>query len=329
MKRGWVILAMLVLVGALAAGWLRMLGTLLTGWAGFLMRVGPQLTFDPLSLAYAGVALLLLLCCVHFTASWLYREMTRGEPRVWRWRSSAAIVGAVLALFTASIAIVGIVHQGTWLMTREPSWHQPRAKPMIFDRSQANLRSIGIGLNSYVSERGTFPKGGEFTKDGEELRGWGLSALHLLWNYYAPLDREKPWNQPPNVEVLRDPLDVLINPNLDAPTYDADGYGVSHYAANQHVMGPEHALRLDDLKENAAGTLLVGEINANFQPWPSSRNCRDPLLGINQSPDGFGGPRGRHGAYFAMADGSVRFVPEDIDPALLRKMSVVDVAKEQ
>jgi hypothetical protein len=329
MKRGWLIIGALLLAAGIAAWRYGILGALLTGWFWFLLRVGPQLTFDGVSLIYAAVALLLLLCGVHFSGSWLYREMSREEPpRAWRWRSSAAIVGAVLSLFAASIAIIGIVHQGTWLMTQEADWREPRAKYVIFEHSTHNLRSIGSGLQSYADQNGAFPKGGEFTKTGEDLRGWGLTAVYMLWNYYAPIDREKPWNQPPNVEVVRDPLDVLINPNLtSAPLYDADGYGVSHYAANQYVLGLEHALSREDLKGRAEHTLLVGEINANFRPWPSSHNCRDPLLGINTSPDGFGGPRGKGGAYFAMADGSVRFVPDNVDPALLRKMSGVDLPK--
>ncbi len=60
----------------------------------------------------------------------------------------------------------------------------------------------------------------------------------------------------------------------------------------------------------------------NFKPWGYPANWRDPALGINKSPNSFGAPwRSTKGANFTFADGSVRFIKEDIDPATLKSLS--------
>jgi prepilin-type processing-associated H-X9-DG protein len=52
-------------------------------------------------------------------------------------------------------------------------------------------------------------------------------------------------------------------------------------------------------------------------------NWRDANLGINRSPEGFGAPW-TGGAHFLMADGSARFVSENIDPKLLEAIATPD-----
>jgi prepilin-type processing-associated H-X9-DG protein len=50
-------------------------------------------------------------------------------------------------------------------------------------------------------------------------------------------------------------------------------------------------------------------------------NVRDPARGVNRSPNGFGGPPSHHGANFAMADGSVRFISEKVSPSVMRALA--------
>jgi hypothetical protein len=102
---------------------------------------------------------------------------------------------------------------------------------------------------------------------------------------------------------------------------DAEGYGLSHYAANSHVFGSDRPFAIHAILDGLSNTLFIGEVNSNFKPWAHPHNYRDPTLGINRSPHGFGGPSGSGGALFGMGDGSVRFVSEKISPAVLRALA--------
>ena len=66
---------------------------------------------------------------------------------------------------------------------------------------------------------------------------------------------------------------------------------------------------------------VAGEVKAEFKPWGSPTNWRDPQIGLNKSPHGFGGPWKGGITNLMMADGSVRPIHEDIDPVVLKALS--------
>lgn len=67
--------------------------------------------------------------------------------------------------------------------------------------------------------------------------------------------------------------------------------------------------------------ILIGTAGDRFKPWGHPANLRDPSDGINRSPEGFGGPRGWHGAMVLMCDGAVRMMNEKTDPKILRALA--------
>jgi hypothetical protein len=114
----------------------------------------------------------------------------------------------------------------------------------------------------------------------------------------------------------------FINRDLgNAAVEDAGGFGLSHYAANSRVLGSNRGMRRADITDGTSTTLLVGEVNANFQPWGHPVNWRDPAKGINKTAYSFGGPRSAGGARFLMADGSVRFISAQVSPDILRALA--------
>ena len=130
------------------------------------------------------------------------------------------------------------------------------------------------------------------------------------------------WNDPVNEKHFSSVIRQFINPGFRIPELvDSAGFGLSHYAANSHVMSGNKSIELKADPAGLANTMVVGEVNAQFKPWGHPGNWRDLLRGINQSPHGFGGPPGAGGANFMMGDGSVRLVSDQVSPDVLRAMS--------
>lgn len=292
----------------------------LVGWIPFLARVIPRMSVEWSSATVGLVAIFLFAVGVH-GMGYAWRkprsEEAVGAPR-WRLRWTISIVTIVLILFAAGISIIGIVHQTSWLSRSE------RYGPTLGGGWLAanNMKEINYGMQNYQGVyNGRLPKGGTFSADGTMLHSWETEIL-VYMNYGFEVDMKKPWNHPGNQQVFKSIIPQFINPGFrTADLEDGDGYGLSHYSVNSHVLAGNKSMKLQDIKDGAANTLLVGEVNAQFKPWGHPVNWRDPTAGINSSPRGFGGPPHSGGATFAMADGSIRFVSEKVSPDVLRALS--------
>jgi len=84
---------------------------------------------------------------------------------------------------------------------------------------------------------------------------------------------------------------------------------------------------LKDMPDGNTHTLFAGEVISNFKPWGDPSNRRDPLLGLNTSPQGFGGTMNLT-THFIMADGSVRGIYNKIDPKILKAIATPDAGEE-
>ena len=291
--------------------------TLLFGWIGYLYRVLPDVTvrWDGVAIFLVGLGMLTLV--LHRIISWLRREMT-GQPAIWRWRSTVLVVGLVICLFAAGISMVGVTHQTAWLFTdREPA--RVPALPKNPSGSRLNLKMMGLAAHNFHDVSGGFPNPMPEEPDQAE-QSWATRILPYS-GYQIKLDRQKPWDHPDNQREIRKLVPELLNPDVvPIVLRDGNGYGVSHYAGNRHVFEAAESLSVLDIKDGPSNTLMIGEVSANFPPWAKPRTNREPALGINRSPKGFGGPAGHRGAQFLMVDGSVRFFSHDIDPAVLKAL---------
>jgi prepilin-type processing-associated H-X9-DG protein len=299
---------------------------LLFGWVAFLGRVLPRVAVDWPSVTVGLAALILFTLGVHQLGRMWQRHRTADVGRHgkgWRLRWSAAIVVAVFLMFVAGIAIIGMTHQVGWLLTAKEPLVGTTLRNREWGRSSnSNLRSIGLGLHNYHDHQSSFPPGGIFRADGTMLHSWETAILPFLSYSSREIDLARPWTDPVNEKHFRTVLPEFINPDFrTAPLVDGNGYGLSHYAANSRILAANKAMKLTDITDGPSHTILIGEVNAQFQPWGHPVNWRDPAKGINTSPYGFGGPRNSSGATFLMADGSVRFLSDKTGASVLEALS--------
>ena len=153
-----------------------------------------------------------------------------------------------------------------------------------------------------------------------------LTYIEQQKDLLGRIDFSIPWDDPRNVAAFRTRLSLYQNPGIPYSKNEVGylessaGYAFSHYAANVHVLGGDTPRTLKDVPDGESNTLMAGEVMSRFKPWGDPTNWRDPALGINKSPDGFGSPF-PGGMNFSFVDGSVRFIKSTINPKVLKALS--------
>jgi len=327
---------------------------LLLGWLYFPIRTIPKMTVDWPSAVVGIVSLLMFVFGLHRTVCWFVNrsEQTDVVGKRWSWRGTLTATFAMVILFVSGTALVGAFHQVAWLLSGRAD-RGATAEVAEFSglltqvrdsarRSESinNLRQFSLGFHNFHDVAGAFPPGGTISRDGELLHGWAIPIGPYV-SYMPPedLDMNQSWKTGGNAKTFKCQLSCFLNPSLEGSVFDEDGFGLCHFAGNVHVMpiriiqsedqatqswsALTKGIAIDQITDGTANTLLLGTVGQNCKPWGHPANVRDPALGINRSPDGFGGPPSWRGGHFAMCDGSVRFISEDIDPGILEAMGTI------
>ena len=188
-------------------------------------------------------------------------------------------------------------------------------------QSTNNLKQIDLALHNYHDVHETLPAGGTFDRLGRPLQSWQASILPSveMYDLYQRIEFGLPWNGQRNAPIFKTLVPVYLNPGIAAER-DSDGFALSHYAANAYMLGGDRPRTFSDVTDGTSNTLMAGEVSARFKAWGNPTNWRDPSLGVNKDPSGFGGPY-PGGANFAMVDGSVRFIKNTVDPKVLKALA--------
>jgi len=304
---------------------IQILLTLGFGWVAFLWRVGHEIKVDLGGVFWAVVCLTVFAVGSHRFFDWLRQHWGRPEasPGRSRWKVgwTAAAVATVLLLFVAGLATVGIVHQVGWMLASRTSLRISGYVAARRAQSINNLKQIGLGLDAYQSAHEFYPPGAVFDSQGTPLHGWQTMILPYVEQSQAfnRIRLDLPWNDPRNRDVFEGRLTMYENPGIRESVKPA-GYAPSHYAANVLILGGSVPKRPRDIADGASNTFMAGEAPDHFKAWGDPISWRDPALGLNKSPDGFGGPY-VGGANFTFVDGSVRFLRNSIDPNVFKALS--------
>jgi hypothetical protein len=325
------------------------------GWLYFLIRVLPKISADWPTAILGLVSVIAFVVGLHYTLNWFLKQSPVAPALNWRPRSTVVVATMLLLMFASGTAMVGATHQFIWwLSSTEPTAGDEEARAQLRIpalsfavqaareaalRTQAknNLKQIGLAMHNFADIHKSLPPGGILLTDGTPLHGWAIS-LSAYGSFYAPnLDYSIPWNEPPNDNLFKCEVYDFVNPSLSGPYFDQAGYGLNHYAANIHVFPirtvDRHSnvdlmtnrqgkdllgLKFADITDGTSNTIMLGTVVDRLAPWGHPANVRDPALGINRSPDGFGGPPQWRGGMFLMCDGSVRFINEKVDPKVMQ-----------
>lgn len=305
---------------------------LVAGWALFLIDVVPRLTLNGSGAATAIVALVMFVIGFHRLATWYMSTIAVADatksfgPPDWKWRWTFLVTSTMLLMFVAGITVVGLAHQTVWLLASDQPF---LANNFIeFQRldSRSKLALFGKALHDYSDRHGSLPAGGTFDGQGHSQHGWQTVLLPFVDQepLFSQIDMRMPWSAASNSTAMRTVVPQYLSPSVkSAVTHDQHGRAITCFAANGWLIGGHSSRSFVEIRDGLSNTLLVGEVNTQFKAWGHPVNWRDPMLGINRVPQGFGSPY-HFGAHFLLADGAVRWINENIDPAVLKALAIPD-----
>ncbi|MCH5372382.1 MAG: DUF1559 domain-containing protein, partial [Planctomycetes bacterium] len=281
------------------------------------------------SVITACIALILFTAGVHELGRWLAASNSTDEkPSSWTFRNSVQTVLLILFAFVAGTSMIGIVHQVAWLATKDkPLLDSPAYRDRF--RSSNNLKYLGLAQHNYHDDHDSFAIS-TFSADGEAWHSWQTSLLPYIDRdpLYQQIELNKPWSDPVNRNQFSTFIPTYQNPVFSSFGGEEDGRpAVSHYSGNIRLLRPNRKSSLEAIEDGPAHTLLGGEVKDRFKAWGDPANLRDPATGINRSPTGFGSVYSG-GANMLFADGSVRFLSERVEPAILKALSTPSGGEE-
>jgi prepilin-type processing-associated H-X9-DG protein len=298
------------------------------GWIWFLGRVIADVRLDAWGLATAIVCLVFLAFGLHFFCGWLAHQIEKKRnaaealPRPWTWRRTLTICSVMLLMFVSGIAVVGMTHQSVWLVTSpEPLLTSSFGRLVERLETENSLKQMALAMHTNHDVHKRLPAGALFDSNGKALHGWQTAILPWIEQegLYKRIDLKLPWNDAVNAAHFKQEIVIYQYPGA-RPAFNEQGYALSHFSSNVRVIGGNVSLTLEDIKDGAGQTLLIGQIAENYPAWGYPLNWRDPALGLNQSAQGFGNPD-KTGAIFAFADGHVKFLKNNVNPEVLKALS--------
>jgi type II secretory pathway pseudopilin PulG len=251
--------------------------------------------------------------------------------------STTAIVFLVLGIAFFVMVVIGAVLLALLL----PAVQQARAAARR-TQSKNNLKQIALALHNYESTYQSFP-GGSYPNEQlkpEERLSWQAAILPFMEQsvLHQSINFEAAWDDESNRNAAVTRLPVYMNPGYpassvgpaethyvgiaglgkDAPTLPAKSNRAGVFAFNRTT-------RFSDITDGMSNTMMTSETSGPFGSWIAGGDATIRSLTtkpyINGS-DGIGGPY-TGGCQIGLADGSVRFVSENIDPVVFERLSTM------
>ncbi len=230
-------------------------------------------------------------------------------PHPWWW-----VAGAGFFLLLGMVLLIT-------MEARQKTRPLAAAATSVVNVSRNNLKQIGLGFYYYHDLNAAFPAGGIIDENGAGSHSWQTEILPYFGEsgLYRSIRYDLAWDDPQNRPYFTLVFQTYTNP-ANPQTQNTLGYGLSHYAGNSLTFTANQNLRMQDILDGTSNTMFAGEVADGFKAWGDPTNVRDLTAGIASDTETFGGPDGIGGT-FLMADGSVRFISNDVEPAVLKALS--------
>jgi type II secretory pathway pseudopilin PulG len=211
-------------------------------------------------------------------------------------------------------------------------------------QSRNNMKQIMLALHNYHDVNMAFPAGTHPNKNlkPEKRLSWLADILPFVEqdSLQKQIDFSKAWDDPANREAVAAPLNIFLNPS--AVQNAKNTYGVTDYVGlaglgadgpNLPVTSPKagcfaynRVTRIQDITDGTSNTAMISESSKYAGAWaaggrPTIRSLTaQPYI---NGPDGLGDSH-PGGCLIGLADGSVRFFSDKVDPKLMEAIVTIN-----
>ncbi len=259
----------------------------------------------------------------------------------WTTRSSAPAIPLVSGADGSSVAVVAVL-----VALLLPAVQQAREAARR-TQSKNNLKMIGLAMHNYHDTFNQFPPGTIPSKKlkPEERQSWQVLLLPYLdqaplYNALAVDQRESaPWDGDQQQNLIATDISTFRNPSQPAahqqgdpgPTDYVGWAGVGRDAPTEKskdnkkgIFGYDRATKMRDILDGTSNTVMVSDgVGKERGPWAQGGKSTIRALTTKpyvNGPDGIGSPH-TGGFHVLLADGSVRFVSQNIDQDVLEALA--------
>ena len=194
-----------------------------------------------------------------------------------------------------------------------------------------NLKQIGLALYGYHDDNRVFP----LPANGDPFVSWRVRLLPFLDRIavYEQYDPTKAWDVEPNAALAMKSMEVYRCPSNPHPQDSSRRYFSDYVMVSGRGTfgGNPSGVKLAEIADGGANTIAVVEAVGLQIVWTEPRDfdVTTQPIGINLKGTGNADSPGilsshhLRGAHVVFADGSVRFIQQSLDPAVLRKLTTI------